>query len=232
MSFVQGASNVGGATNTLTVTFGAGVAAGNTVWGAVTADSSTVTISATIGGTAVTFLDTVVDGGNNETTRTFILGNISGAPTAVIFSFNQTLDVAAVAIEESGCLAAANPTDVHTGQLITGSGTGADALSSGSVTTTTANDIIVGACLDDSNGEAATAGTSPLVFTLRNTALLLSALPLVTEDDATQVSPGSVSATFGTTGSHTFSVFVIAIKPAVASSAAQASRSLFVCRQQ
>jgi len=214
MAFVQGSSNTAATATSLTVTFGAGVTGGNAVWGGVVADSNTVTITATIGGVAVNFLDTVLDNTNNNTCRTFILGNISGAPTTVVFSFDQTIDSAAICIEENGCLAASNPADVHTGQLQPTPGTGANVLTSGNVVTTVANDIIVGVTNNNGGTTVQTAGTSPNAFTLRDgTPLLLGALPMVAEDGVIKAATGSVAATFGITSNDPSTTFMIAIKP-------------------
>src|SRR5258706_8548808 len=154
MAFVQGASNGSSTTvTTFTVTLGA-VGDGNTVWGVVTWDSTTGNSisSVKIGGVSATLLDSVTDGGNTIITQTFILGNISGTPTDVVVLFTGTGSdsCGCVAIEESGCAALANPTDVHVGALSSLAGTGANILTSGNVTTTVANAIIVGAC--QSNG--------------------------------------------------------------------------------
>jgi hypothetical protein len=216
-TFVQGASNGSSTTVTsFTITFGAAVTSGDTVWGVISASNGS-TITATIGGTSVTILDTVTDNTNGETTVTFILGNVTGSPTTVNVSISPTsTNVGGIAIEESGTLASSTPTDVHTGRLQTSSGTGANVLTSGSVTTTVANDIIVGASLNDGGTTEQTAGTSPNAYMLRNTFLIGTALPLVTEDNVVLATAGAVNLTFGTTQNGNYSNFVIAIKPAAA----------------
>src|SRR5258706_14181363 len=115
MSFVQGASANTGAASvaSFTVTLG-GVATGNTVWGIVAVDHGN-TVTASIGGVSFNLLDNITDGGNGTQFVDFILGNISGTPTLVTINLSPNARGAAVFIEESGCLAASNPTDVHTG---------------------------------------------------------------------------------------------------------------------
>jgi hypothetical protein len=216
MAFVQGAHNsVSASSASLTATFGAGVTSGNTVWGIVAWNATSgAPTSVTVGGVSATILDTVNDVGDAASASTFILGNISGSPTSVVanFSPNQAF-ISLVAIEESGCLAASNPTDVHTGRLQTSPGTGANIINSGNVTTTVASDIIVGAYCDAVGATTGTAGTSPLAFTLRtidNTA----GEPVATEDGIVLVTPGVVASTFGQLVNDSALSFVIAIKPA------------------
>jgi hypothetical protein len=169
-----------------------------------------------VGGVAATLLDTVNDVANAASATTFILGNVSGAPTSVVanFSPNQAF-ITLIAVEESGCLAASNPTDVHVGHLQTSPGTGANIINSGNVTTTVASDIIVGAYCDSVGTSVGTAGTSPLAFTLRTTDTAAGE-PVATEDGVVLVTPGTAASTFGQTVNDTALSFVIAIKPTAA----------------
>jgi hypothetical protein len=221
MSFVQGAHNsVSASSASLTATFGAGVTSGNTVWGIVAWNATSgAPTSVTVGGVAATLLDTINDVADAASATTFILGNVSGAPTSVVanFSPNQAF-ISIVAIEESGCLAASNPTDVHTGRLQASPGTGADIINSGNVTTTVASDIIVGAYCDAVGSTVGTAGTTPLAFTLRTTDAVAGE-PVATEDGVVLVTPGTAAATFGQTANNSAISFVIAIKPTAAAGA-------------
>jgi len=74
MSFVQGTTATSGATSqsTLTATFGAGVTTGNTVWGIVSQNGFTPTLSVTVGGVSAAILDSITTGGVNSQTATFI----------------------------------------------------------------------------------------------------------------------------------------------------------------
>jgi hypothetical protein len=215
MAFVQGAHNsVSASSASLTATFGSGVTSGNTVWGIVAWNATSgAPTSVTVGGVSATILDTVSDVADAASASTFILGNISGSPTSVVanFSPNQAF-ISLVAIEESGCLAATNPTDVHTGRLQSSPGTGANIINSGNVTTTVANDIIVGAYCDAVGSTVGTAGTSPLAFTLRTTETALGE-PVATEDGIVLVTPGTAASTFGQNANDSALSFVIAIKP-------------------
>jgi len=213
MGFVQGTSaNNNASGGALTATFGAGVGAGNCVWGLATWGDATSTPTITVGGVSATILDTIRDVGNASSASTFILGNISGAPTSVVFTPSASATFrTVVAIEESGCLAVANPTDVHTGQLQTTPGTGANILTSGNATTTVANDIIVGASTNETSGTTVTAGTSPNAFTLRTTNA--AGIPVSTEDEVIKAVAGAVAATFGQTVNNTNITLMIAIKP-------------------
>jgi hypothetical protein len=215
MAFVQGAHNsVSASSASLTATFGAG--SGNTIWGIVAWSGVGITPTVTVGGVATTVHPKVTDAGNAAEAATFILGNISGAPTSVVLNVSPNASfLSLIAIDESGCLAASNPTDVHTGQLQTTPGTGANIINSGNVTTTVANDIIVGAYCDTVGSSIGTGGTSPLAFTLRTTDAV-AGQPTATEDGVVLVTPGTAAATFGQTVNDSALVFVIAIKPAAA----------------
>lgn len=212
MSFVQGISNTAAAATSVSFTFGAGVTNGNCVVGCVTLNSNVaVTFTITFGGVTCTQLDQIVDSANGECTQSFILGNITGAPTAGSISWTGNFDAAVIALEESNCLAVANPTDVHTAQMQTN----VTNPSSGNVTTTVANDNIIGFSLNDGGTTTFTAGAG---FTLRNTTLLSAVLPFASEDTKVQASPGSVAATFTNSQTQNYSTFVVAIKPAAVAS--------------
>jgi len=172
-------------------------------------------MTATLGGVSMTVMDALPVAGPNVESWSFILGNVSGAPTSLVFTPGASGPLAAIAIEESGCAALANPTDVHTAQTQVVSVTGANSLTSGNVTTTVANDIIVGAAMNTGGTGAPTVGTSPLAFTLRNTTTFDTFAPVVTEDNVVLASPGTAAATFGTSATQTYNAYVIAIKPLV-----------------
>jgi hypothetical protein len=233
MAFVQGAHNsVSASSASLTATFGAGVTSGNTVWGIVAWNATSgAPTSVTVGGVSAAILDTVNDVANAASATTFILGNVSGAPTSVVanFSPNQAF-ITLIAIEESGCLAASNPVDVHVGHLQTSPGTGANIINSGNVTTTAANGIIVGAYCDSVGTSVGTAGTSPLAFTLRTTDTAAGE-PVATEDGVVLVTPGTAASTFGQSVNDTALSFVIAIKPTAAATSLPPGQQSFATPQ-
>src|SRR6266853_1390558 len=224
MGFVQGTTNTGSTiASPLSFTFGSGVATGNCIVGCLSLNSNAaLTITATFGGVSCTILDQTVDTVNGSLVTTFILGNISGAPTvgSVSWSGGGSFDAAVIVLEESNCLAASNPTDVHAGQLQTSTTNP----TSGNVTTTVANDNIVGFSQNDGGTTAFTAGSG---FTLQNTTTLSGVLPLASEDSKVQVSPGAVAAIFTNSQLQAYQTFVVAIKPpAVASGAPLLARPI------
>lgn len=209
MAFVQGKGGGQSGAATLTVTFIAGVTPGNTVWGIVTWDTAHSLSNVKLGGVLMNIKDNITDSTAGQGTASFILGNVSGAPTSVVATFSgATSFTDMVIIEESGCAALSDPTDVHVGQNQGSPGTGSNAVTSGNVTTTVSNDIIVGMTCATSATTICTAGTG---FTRRTTDATEQGM--TTENGVTQVSPGLVAATFTTATNTRFTTLILAIQP-------------------
>lgn len=162
---VQGASNTASVSATsISATFGATVGNGNAV---------IVYVWFSNGGTTTISDDksnsyTLVDTNSVVSVRSFYLTNITNAPITVTVTFGTTQTgsntVASIMIDEFSGIATSSPLDGHTINRVTFPGTGTDAVTSGSITTTTNGDLIWGAVIDElSITNAAAAGTG---FTL------------------------------------------------------------------
>lgn len=99
------------------------------------------------------------------------------------------------------------------GAPVTSSTTGADALNSGNITTTTAGCLIIGIAFDINNAATTlSAGTSPIGFTQQVLGNVGGAEPFILED-FTQSTAAAISATAGTTASINAVTEVIALAP-------------------
>jgi hypothetical protein len=210
MGFVQGTKHaVSASASPLSFTFGSGTTAGNTIVGCIFMNnSSAVTVTATFNSVSCTTLDQVIDGADVQMGTTFILGNVAGGATvgSVAWTGGGSFDVDVIVLEESNCLAVANPTDVHTGQLQNG----VTNPTSGNVVTNVANDNIVGFSLNCGGTTAFTAGSG---FTLQTTDLLSALFPTASEDSKVQVTPGTTAAVFTNSQLQNYLTYVVAIKP-------------------
>src|SRR5258708_32122242 len=100
----------------------------------------------------------------------------------------------------------------------TARGTGANAITSTTITPTANGDLIYGVCFDQGTATPASiAGTSPLSFTLRGSDLDPTVAFSVVSEDAVQATAGSVNTAFTnstTGGGDNFAFIIIAVKPA------------------
>ncbi len=229
MSFahVQGLATHGVITgaNTFVATLGANVGSGNCVLGGIISVPNGITITSVQDdqGNTYTVKDSLNDATDSHQIFSFELGNITNAPHIITITFGSGSGnpVQVVIDEYSGALAVADPTDGHAIVLRTAPGTGANAITSTSITTTANGDLIYGICFDQGTATpASTAGTSPLPFTLRGSDLdTVDAFSVVSED-AVQSVAGSVNAAFTnstTGGGDNFAVIIMAVKPAAVS---------------
>jgi hypothetical protein len=232
---VQGATNfAGGSQTTATTTFGAGVTPGNTVIGAVHFGDNNTTITsitdnkgnsysftATSGASPGTYTDNVKEGsGSFAVTATFILGNIpAGGPTVITAALSPNGgNVCMIADEFSGCFASSTPSDgttaSHTGQVLV-PGTGANALTSGNITTTGNGDLIWSCTCENEDAILSTAGTGftgPFNDTGAGTNRLQS-------EWRTQAAAGTIAGTWTNGTGASAAALVMAIKPAATGAA-------------
>lgn len=211
--------------NTLSITFGSALTTGNTVVGAIKAVPNGITISSISDGTN-TYVqkDSLASNGSKEY-FTFELGNITGGQTTITVTFGSGSGnpAEAVADEYSGAIAAADPTDGHAIVQRLSPGTGTNAITSSSITTTVNGDLIYGVVFDEGHSTPIpSAGTSPLTFTGRESNSDTGDGTLVFSEDAVQTTAGSVNTAFTDAtngGTDTFIVTVMAIKPAAGAAA-------------
>src|SRR5258708_17264178 len=208
--------------NTFVATLGANVGSGKCVLGGIISVPNGITITSVQDdqGNTYTVKDSLNDATDSHQIFSFELGNITNAPHIITITFGSGSGnpVQVVIDEYSGALAAADPTDGHAIVLRTAPGTGANAITSTSITTTVNGDLIYGVCFDQGTATpASTAGTSPLSFTLRGSDLDPTDAFSVVSEDAVQSPPGSVNTAFTnstTGGGDNFAVIIIAVKPA------------------
>ncbi len=185
-----------GSSGTIAVTFTSNVTAGNLIcgmasWGSGTGSVSSVTDSL---GNTYTVVDTVHNATDGVSAATFYAKNITGGACTVTVTFDTTYDFRTVAVHEASGLDTTAPLDVHTGQAQTTPGTGANAVTSGAVTTTAAGDYIFGATTNTggSDDTPVTAGTG---YTIRENTAFSNFVQTATESQV-QGSAGSIAATF------------------------------------
>lgn len=188
---------------TVAVAFGANVAAGNLICGAVSWPSITATLTGvtdTLGNTYTLLDNPTEDTGNVSRAAHFYAKNIAGGANTVTATFSASLTVKKLIIHEvSGCDTTA-PSDKHQANVDLNVGTGADAVTSGAaVTTTTNGQYIFGWTMSDNgNGGPEAAGTN---YTIRE-----NVSNRHSSEDRVQTTAGSAQVTFtdgANFGSHT-----------------------------
>lgn len=136
---------------------------------------------------------------------TFVLGNITNAPTSIIVTWAVSASGVVVAATEFSNPAGtilSNPFDVGHGNQQNSIGNGTDIFTSGSATTTVGSDLIYGVCLNVSSpvGEP-TAGTG---YTLGNSGSDATQSVGWATEWKVQSSAGAVAATFSTSSGTNF----------------------------
>jgi hypothetical protein len=172
--FVQGkfAFTDGSSSAAQAVTFASNVTAGNLICGFVkfaTAGSVFNGITDSLGNT-YNIVDSITNGDSGANTfKTFYARNIAGGACTVSLNFTGSTGVypRIMALEYSGLDTSASVLNAHAALNQDSVGNGTNAVSSGALTTTANNCMIVGFTVDHTNGvPTLAAGTSPS-FTLR-----------------------------------------------------------------
>lgn len=193
-AFVQDDTAVDDSGSTITSlakAFTSNVTAGNHIfvgigWGS---NDQNPTITDTLGHT-YTLIRKTWDATNNQGTATYHTQNISGGANTVTLSLSVASPYVRLYIRESSGILTAGALDVETGQVQASPGTGTDGCTSGAMTTTVANTMIVGFCQDIGGTQTSyTAGTN---FTLRESVAGL----VCGSDDRNAATAGSYAATF------------------------------------
>ena len=220
MAFVQAVQGAlaGGQVTSQSAT-GSAIGSGNTVVGAIALDyvngaTAVSSITDNASGNTYTVLDTLNDGSKIELV-TFIGTNITGGPTTITVNFTNSGPSFPQVVWNEYSSVGGN--DGHTIQYQTSVGTGTDAVTSGSVTTTVNGDTVVGFTINSffpgggTGGATVSAGTG---YTRRSTDATAGDWDATTED-LTQASAGAVAGTFTVgTASGDWLTAVIALKPA------------------
>lgn len=141
------------------------VGSGNAICGIVSWDNTGVTLSTVTDNQGNTYnLETsILNASDGQNFAAFSLTNITNAPTVITANFSATVDFRAIGVDEfsGGSTASTDERDgsAHGGQYQTTPGTGTDAVTSGTFTTTVNGDLLWGG-LGTSFGPTLTAGTS------------------------------------------------------------------------
>jgi len=195
-SFVQLCGNRATATDTtITCTFGSNVTSANAV--AVQASWDLIggaNVTATASGVGCTFSaaqDAVDQTGQDPNRRaaTFYGENCTGGSTVVTITFSQTTTTREVIAHEIAGVATSGSQGGHTGQFQATPGTGTDAVTSGSITTSVNGCYIFGTTTGGLGGSIITAGTG-------YTARFNAGGNNHASEDRVQASAGSIAATF------------------------------------
>lgn len=148
-ALVQAGSNSNNGGTDVAVTLSA-VASGNLLIGcAVFANGSGQAVSGVTDDKSNTYTlgTAAVDVADAITVQAFWCGNITNAPTIITVTVDGAANPLGAIVEEwSGCFAAADPNDDESANVQASPGTNTDAITSGTITTTVAGDLIWGAC--------------------------------------------------------------------------------------
>jgi len=224
---VQGAqTETAGTTSSLSAAFSSAVGSGSAVVGVATWDSlGGVTLSAVTDdkGNSYRIVDTFNDTTNNQAAASFVLGNIANAPKTITAKFSVATQYVTIIVDEySGIVAAADPRDGNAVQSQTSVATTADAITSGSITTSKNGDLIWGAAVNISGSQAPVAGAG---FTQLESDAVTSTAPTTTEQRS-QTAAGAVAATFSAPSSATHITFVVALQAVTSASSSVSGSSV------
>lgn len=198
------------AATTLVITLASTVATGDTVVGQVSWDTgSGASLSSVIDnkGNGYQILDTVPDSAHLQTSADFYATNITNAPTSITATFSIAAAYRFASADEFVNVLGVTPLDGHAGNLQSTPGLGSNAVTSGSITTTVAHDMIWGGTtLVTSSPTGVNSGTS---FTTGVNSAYLASEFLV------QTTAGAQAATFTlTSGTPDTITFAAAFKAA------------------
>lgn len=201
---------------TVAVTFDNPVATNGLVVGCVTnrlSDSATVSVSDDKSNTYT--VGTAVSQ-NDMTVTPFYLENIDNGPTVITVTFSTSTAFRSVIVHEASGVATSSALDQATGQAQAAPGTGTDAVSSGSVTTTTNGQYIFGATAVTNSFPASQQFTAGTGYTEREETTADSAGVNMASEDQIQTSAGSIAATFTQASGNGTVTHILTFKAAAA----------------
>lgn len=193
-AFVQSNSNSASSGTTVAVAYSSNLTAGNLITVCINANKGVTSLTDSLGHTYTAA--TLLTDGSTYAMGLYYVPNITGGANTVTLTLNGAVTYAHAEIHEYSGVATTSPLDQTTGQFQAAPGTGANAVTSGNVTTTTDGQLIFG-CTNSLTYGASTvsAGTS---FTKRQE--VFSDSP---SEDRVQPSAGLVAATYTTTAAAT-----------------------------
>lgn len=193
--------DVSGTTNTTwSVTLGAGVSANSLVSGQAICDiSATITSVTNDKGDVAVIADTKSDPGNEYSVSFYFAGSTAGAAT-ITMHLSVAAGFVAFSVDEDNPGAGLAPVnDGHNANLQTATANGANAITTGAITTGTNGDLIKAFAINSSGECNYAAGTSPNAFTARNNVAGSSGHFAIISEDFIQTTAGSITPTIGLT---------------------------------
>ncbi len=171
MTYINSWSIRGSATavNTLSLTVAPSNGNNLHIWvGFTTGTSSEVAnITDNVTGNSYPIVDNLIDGSNAYMWQSAYGLNIVNSPTAIIATWTTLGGFPAILVSEHSGEATSSALDGHIMARQASPTTGANAVTSGNITTTASGDTIEGGCVDLGGGGSITAGTSPLSYAQR-----------------------------------------------------------------
>ncbi|MBI2023163.1 hypothetical protein HYT01_01190 [Candidatus Giovannonibacteria bacterium] len=212
---------------TIAVTFTSATVSGNAIVGAVTwgcafADLTSVTDNK---GNSYTLKTRAEDAGNTQSIQAFYAKNITGGATHTITAnINGSCSFRAIAVHEVSGVDTTAPDDGSNQQFQSAPGTGTNALTSGSFTTSANGDYIFSATQDTSANTAShTAGTTISYTRVTNGS---SADVDFASEWGTQTTAGSVAGTWTSNENNGHVTAAIGLKPAAGAGPSLSTNSI------
>ena len=210
-SQVSADTNDGSAGTVATQAFASAFTAGNLVWGHVIWSGGTVTLNSVSDGTnSYTIDQTTGPDANAQMCATFHKENVAatGASPVLTATFSVATTFRRIRGEERSGIVSTSALDKKAAQFSATFGTGTDAVTSGSQTTVSDGDQIVGVAYDSSTATLPSVGTG---FSNTDGVTFIAGDCFRTEDKV-QSSHGAVAATFTTTaGTDPIHVHMLAL---------------------
>ncbi len=204
-------TNDGTSTTVATAAFVSTATAGNTITGHISWQGATATATVTDGVTSGTVYDTVtIDTPNGIRMASYVIQNITaGGPRTITATFSVGSQYRRISAQEWSGVATTGQPNKHILGSSSAFGTGTDAVTSGTQTTTVNGCTIVGFAYNDSTATTPSIGTG---FTNADSAAL-GAGDAYRVEYKTQSTAGSVAATFTTSaGTDLHGVAMLALE--------------------
>lgn len=203
----------------ISVAFTSNVTAGSVICGFVFWNSATITLNSVGDGTRTfTLLDNPTTLSSAVRAAMFYYENHPGGATTVTATFSASVGNSTIFIHEATGLLTSGSLDQHVLNAQTAPGTGGDAVTSTSVTTTGNNEYCAGFTVERSGGGALTAGTG---WTQRE-----SGTNIFMSEDQVQTSAGPIAATFTISPSDQVLTGIMTFKSAPTGPAATVSGTI------
>lgn len=190
------------------------VGSGNAICGIISWDNGSVDLTSVTDnqGNSYNLETTILNVNDAEKYCAFSRTNITGGPTVITANFSGSIDYRSILIDEfsGGSTASSDERDVHGGQYQSNPGTGSNAITSGTFTTTVDGDLLWGGCGSQLPFGLPSVGTGFTRGGFSNTDLIASS-EYRTQTTAASGTAATATASGGASGSTV--MFLIALKP-------------------